>query len=140
MSKTIAEKEADIIESFELFEESMERYEYIIDLGKKLPPLDEKYKTDDFLVKGCQSKVWLHAFEKDGIIFFEADSNTAITKGIIALLVDVLSGQSPKEIMNAELKFIDAIQLRSHLSSQRSNGLTSMIQRMKNYAQVFSKG
>jgi len=138
MTKTIAEKEADIIESFELFEESMERYEYIIDLGKKLPPLDEKYKTDDFLVKGCQSKVWLHAFEKDGIIFFEADSNTAITKGIIALLVDVLSGQSPKEIMNAELKFIDAIQLRSHLSSQRSNGLTSMIQRMKNYAQVFA--
>jgi cysteine desulfuration protein SufE len=138
MTKTITEKEADIIESFELFEESMERYEYIIDLGKKLPPLDEKYKTDDFLVKGCQSKVWLHAFEKDGIIFFEADSNTAITKGIIALLVDVLSGQSPKEIMNAELKFIDAIQLRSHLSSQRSNGLTSMIQRMKNYAQVFA--
>lgn len=138
MDKSIAEKEADVIESFELFEESMERYEYIIDLGKKLPPLDEKYKTDDFLVKGCQSKVWLHAFEKDGIIFFEADSNTAITKGIIALLVDVLSGQSPKEIMNAELKFIDAIQLRSHLSSQRSNGLTSMIQRMKNYAQVFA--
>jgi len=138
MDKSITEKEADIIESFELFEESMERYEYIIDLGKKLPPLEEKYKTDDFLVKGCQSKVWLHAFEKDGIIFFEADSNTAITKGIIALLVDVLSGQSPKGIMNAELKFIDAIQLRSHLSSQRSNGLTSMIQRMKNYAQVFA--
>jgi cysteine desulfuration protein SufE len=140
MEKTIAEKEADIIESFELFEESMERYEYIIDLGKKLLPLDEKYKTDDFLVKGCQSKVWLHAFEKNGVIFFEADSNTAITKGIVALLVDVLSGQAPKAIINAELQFIDAIQLRSHLSSQRSNGLTSMIQRMKNYAQVFSKG
>jgi len=138
MTKTITEKEADIIESFELFEESMERYEYIIDLGKKLLPMDEKYKTDDFLVKGCQSKVWLHAFEKEGIIFFEADSNTAITKGIIALLVDVLSGKAPKEIMDAELKFIDAIQLRSHLSSQRSNGLTSMIQRMKNYAQVYS--
>jgi len=138
MTKTITEKEADIIESFELFEESMERYEYIIDLGKKLLPMDEKYKTDDFLVKGCQSKVWLHAFEKQGIIFFEADSNTAITKGIIALLVDVLSGKAPKEIMDAELKFIDAIQLRSHLSSQRSNGLTSMIQRMKNYAQVFA--
>ncbi len=137
MKKTIAEKEADIIESFELFDESMERYEYIIDTGKKLPPLDEKYKTDDFLVKGCQSKVWLHAYEKDGIIFFEADSNTAITKGIIALLVDVLSGQPATEIANAELNFIDAIQLRSHLSSQRSNGLTSMIQRMKNYAQVF---
>ena len=140
MSKTIAEKEADIIESFDLFEDSMERYDYIIDLGKKLLPLDEKYKTDDFLVKGCQSKVWLHAFEKNGVIFFEADSNTAITKGIVALLVDVLSGQAPKAIINAELQFIDAIQLRSHLSSQRSNGLTSMIQRMKNYAQVFSKG
>jgi cysteine desulfuration protein SufE len=140
MEKTIAEKEADIIESFDLFEDSMERYDYIIDLGKKLLPLDEKYKTDDFLVKGCQSKVWLHAFEKNGVIFFEADSNTAITKGIVALLVDVLSGQAPKAIINAELQFIDAIQLRSHLSSQRSNGLTSMIQRMKNYAQVFSKG
>ena len=135
--KTIAEKEADIIESFELFEESMERYEYIIDLGKKLPPLNEQYKTDEYLVKGCQSKVWLHAFEKEGKIFFEADSNTAITKGIIALLVDVLSGQAPQEIVNAKLDFIDAIQLRSHLSSQRSNGLTAMIQRMKNYAQVF---
>lgn len=136
--KTIAEKEADIIESFELFEESMERYEYIIDLGKKLPPLNEQYKTDEYLVKGCQSKVWLHAFEKEGKIFFEADSNTAITKGIIALLVDVLSGQAPQEIVNAKLDFIDAIQLRSHLSSQRSNGLTAMIQRMKNYAQVFA--
>ncbi len=135
--KTIAEKEAEIIESFELFDDSMERYEYIIDLGKKLPPLPEQFKTDDFLVKGCQSKVWLHAFEKDGRIFFEADSNTAITKGIIALLVDVLSGQQPDAIVNARLDFIDAIQLRSHLSSQRSNGLTSMIQKMKTYAQAF---
>lgn len=135
--KSIDEKEAEIIESFELFDDPMERYEYIIELGKKLPPLAEAFKTDDFLVKGCQSKVWLHAYEKEGNIFFEADSNTAITKGIIALLIDVLSGQPPKQIAEAKLNFIDAIELRSHLSSQRSNGLTSMIQRMKTYATAF---
>lgn len=135
--KSIEEKEAEIIDSFELFDDPMERYEYIIELGKKLPPLAEAFKTDDFLVKGCQSKVWLHAYEREGNIFFEADSNTAITKGIIALLIDVLSGQPPKQIVEAKLKFIDAIELRSHLSSQRSNGLTSMIQRMKTYATAF---
>ncbi|MBX2903382.1 MAG: SufE family protein [Chitinophagales bacterium] len=136
--KTIAEKEADIIESFDLFEDTMERYEYIIEIGKKLPPLASQYKLDDFLVKGCQSKVWLRAYESNGNIFFEADSNTAITKGIIALLIDVLSGQPAKQIANAELGFIEAIQLHSHLSSQRSNGLASMIQRMKAYAAAFS--
>jgi cysteine desulfuration protein SufE len=135
--KSIEEKEAEIIESFELFDDPMERYEYIIELGKKLPPLAEAFKTDDFLVKGCQSKVWLHAYEREGSIFFEADSNTAITKGIIALLIAVLSGQPPKQIAEAKLSFIEAIELRSHLSSQRSNGLTSMIQRMKTYATAF---
>lgn len=136
--KTIEEKEAEVIESFDLFDDPMERYEYIIELGKKLPPLEDKYHADDFLVKGCQSKVWLHAYEKDGNIFFEADSNTSITKGIIAILVDVLSGQPAAQISNAKLDFIDAIDLRSHLSSQRANGLTSMIQRMKAYAAAFS--
>ena len=138
MQKSIAEIEAEIVEEFDLFDDQMDKYEYIIDLGKKLPTLDPKYQTEDFLVKGCQSKVWLHAYEKDGLLFFEADSNTAITKGIIALLIRVLSGQKPAVILNAQLGFIDKINLRAHLSSQRSNGLTSMIQRIKNYAQVFT--
>ncbi len=138
MQKSIAEIEAEIVEEFELFDDQMDKYEYIIDLGKKLPALEAKYQTDDFLVKGCQSKVWLHAYEKDGLLFFEADSNTAITKGIVALLVRVLSGQKPSDILSAQLGFIDKINLRAHLSSQRSNGLTSMIQRIKNYAQVFT--
>lgn len=138
MSVTIAETEAEIAEEFALFDDQMDKYEYLIDIGKKLPPLDSKYTTDDFLVKGCQSKVWLHAYEKEGRIFFEADSNTAITKGIIALLVRVLSGQKAADILTAQLGFIDGINLRAHLSSQRSNGLTSMIQKMKAYAQAFT--
>src|ERR1043165_135504 len=138
MQKTITEIENEIAEEFDLFDEQMEKYEYIIDLGKKLPPLDAKYMADDFLVKGCQSKVWLHAFEKDGRIYFEADSNSTITKGIIALLIRVLSGQKPEDILSSPLPFIDKINLRSHLSSQRSNGLTAMIQRMKAYASSFA--
>ena len=136
--KSMQEIEDEIVEEFDLFDDQMDKYEYIIDLGKKLPPLDEKYKTDDFLVKGCQSKVWLHAYEKEGYIYFETDSNTAITKGIIALLLRVLSGQKPQDILNNKLEFIDRIQLRAHLSSQRSNGLTAMIQRMKAYASAFA--
>jgi cysteine desulfuration protein SufE len=137
MSNTIREIENEIAEEFALFDDQMDKYEYIIDLGKKLS-LDPKYQTDDFLVKGCQSKVWLHAYEKEGRLFFEADSNTAITKGIIALLVRVLSGQKPKDILDSRLDFIDKINLRAHLSSQRSNGLTSMIQKMKAYASAYS--
>jgi len=135
---SINEIEDEIVEEFELFDDPMDKYEYIIDLGKKLPPLDTKYTSDDFLVKGCQSKVWLHAYEKDGRIFFEADSNTAITKGIIALLVRVLSGQKNEDILKTPLSFIDKINLRSHLSSQRSNGLTAMLQKMKAYAAAFA--
>lgn len=134
---TITEIENEIVEEFSLFDDQMDKYEYIIDIGKKLPALGEKYMSDDFLVKGCQSKVWLHAYEKDGRIFFEADSNTAITKGIIALLVRVLSGQRAAEIVTCPLAFIDAINLRAHLSSQRSNGLTAMIAKMKAYAQLY---
>ena len=138
MQKSIAEIENEIVEEFDLFDDQMDKYEYIIDLGKKLPLLVSKYQTDDFLVKGCQSKVWLHAFEKDGYLFFEADSNTAITKGIIALLVRVLSGQKGSDILSSSLRFIDKINLRAHLSSQRSNGLTSMIQKIKAYASAFA--
>ncbi|HRG88330.1 MAG TPA: SufE family protein [Chitinophagales bacterium] len=135
---TIAEIEDEIVDEFDLFDDQMQKYEYIIDIGKKLPALDEKYMADDFLVKGCQSKVWLHAYEKDGLLYFEADSNSTITKGIIALLIRVLSGQKPGEIMNAQLEFVDRINLRSHLSSQRSNGLTSMIQKIKAYAAAYN--
>lgn len=135
---TIAEIENEIAEEFALFDDQIDKYEYIIDIGKKLPPLNEKFMTDDFLVKGCQSKVWLHAYEKEGHIFFEADSNTAITKGIVALLVRVLSGQSATIITDSKLEFIDKINLRAHLSSQRSNGLTSMIQKMKAYAALYA--
>jgi len=137
MNKSIAEIEDEIVEEFELFDDQMDKYEYIIDIGKKLKPLDPKYMADDFLVKGCQSKVWLHAYKEGDLVFFEADSNSSITKGIIALLVRVLSGQHPTEIINNPLLFIDRIHLRSHLSSQRSNGLTAMIQRIKTYAGAF---
>ena len=139
MDTSIAEKENEIVEEFELFDDQMDKYEHIIDTGKKLKPLDPKYMTDDFLVKGCQSKVWLHAYKENGKVFFEADSNSSITKGIIALLVRVLSGEAPKDIINNQLAFIDRIDLRAHLSSQRSNGLTSMIQRIKTYASAFDE-
>ena len=138
MQQSIQEIENEIVEEFALFDDQMDKYEYIIDLGKKLPPLDPKYHTDDFLVKGCQSKVWLHAKEKEGRLYFEADSNTAITKGIVALLVRILSGQKPEDISFSKLEFIDKINLRSHLSSQRSNGLSAMIVKMKAYASAFA--
>src|ERR1019366_7729717 len=133
MSKPIADIENEIVEEFDLFDDQMDKYEYIIDIGKKLAPLDAKYLADDYLVKGCQSKVWLHAYKEGDNIFFEADSNSTITKGIIALLIRVLSGQKPADIINNPLSFIDKINLRSHLSSQRSNGLTAMIQKMRTY-------
>ncbi len=134
---TIKEIEEEIISEFSLFDDPMDRYEYIIEIGKKMPDLAEQFKTEENVVKGCQSTVWLHSYVKDGNIFFEADSNTVITKGIIGLLVRVLSGHNADEIINAELNFIDAIGLRSHLSSQRSNGLNAMIKQMKLYALAF---
>jgi len=132
--KTIAETEAEIIEEFSGFEDPMDRYEYLIDLGKELPELSEEFKQDGFLVKGCQSKVWIVPEKKEGRIFFRADSNTAITRGIVSLLLRVLSGRSPQEIQDAKLEFMETIQLRNHLSAQRSNGLSSMIALMKSYA------
>ena len=138
MSKSISEIEDEIVEEFELFDDQMDKYEHIIDMGKKLKPLDPKYMADDFLVKGCQSKVWLHAYKEGDRVYFEADSNSSITKGIIALLVRVLSGQHPNDIINDPLSVIDRVNLRAHLSSQRSNGLTAMIQRIKTYAGAFA--
>lgn len=129
----------DIIEEFDLFEEPMERYDYLIDIGKKMPDLDDQYKTESNIVKGCQSTVWLHAYGKDGKVYFEADSNTVITKGIIGLLIRVLSGHKPQEILDAELYFIDKIELHAHLSSQRSNGLSAMMKQIKLYALGFGQ-
>jgi len=138
MSKSISEIEDEIVEEFELFDDQMDKYEHIIEMGKKLKPLDAKYMADDFLVKGCQSKVWLHAYKEGDLVFFEADSNSSITKGIIAILIRALSGQQPKDIINNPLSFINRVNLRAHLSSQRSNGLTAMIQRIKTYAGAFA--
>lgn len=127
--------EQEIAEDFALFDDPMDKYEHIISLGNELPPLDDIYKVDELLVKGCQSKVWLLPKEEGGKIYFEADSNTVITKGIIAMLVKVLSGLTPQEVVNHPLAFIQEIQLHEHLSSQRSNGLTSMIKQMKGFAE-----
>lgn len=132
--------EQEIAEEFELFDDPMERYEHLIDMGRELPGIDEAFKRDEYVVKGCQSTVWLRAFTEDGRIYFQADSNTAITKGIVGLLVQVLSGLTPQEVVDHPLGFIDAIDLRSHLTSQRSNGLNAMIARMRAFAAGLADG
>jgi cysteine desulfuration protein SufE len=134
---TIEETEQEIINEFEQFDEWLDKYNFIIELGKSLPLISEEYKTDQYVITGCQSKVWLHASVQDGNIFFEADSDAIITKGIVGLLIRVLSGQSPDDILNAKLDFVDKIGLHEHLSPTRSNGLTSMIKQMKFYALAF---
>lgn len=131
---TLNEKQDQIIEDFSVFDDWMDRYQQLIELGKELPPIDEKKKTESYLIKGCQSKVWLDGQLVDGKIFFTADSDAIITKGIVALLIDVLSGRTPKEIIDADLYFIDKIGLKENLSPTRSNGLVSMIKQMKLYA------
>ncbi|HSF88232.1 MAG TPA: SufE family protein [Saprospiraceae bacterium] len=135
---TIDLEQEKVIEEFSQFTDWSDKYEYLIDLGKALPALDEKYKTEFHLVKGCQSKVWLHAYVKEHKLYLVADSDTVITKGIIALLIRVLNGQDIQDIEKAELTFIDAIGLKSHLSPTRSNGLISMIQHIKSYARNLS--
>lgn len=132
--KSIADIEKGIIDDFELFDDWTEKYQYIIELGQKLPALSDEFKTDDHRIKGCQSSVWLHAFEKDGLLHFEADSYSTFVKGEIALLIRVLSGRKPAEIVNAGLGFIDAIGLRQHVAVTRANGLAAMIKQMKLYA------
>lgn len=134
---TLQERQTELIEEFSLFSDWMEKYEYIIDLGKELPLIDECYKTEDNLIKGCQSQVWLHAELKEGEVIFTADSDAIITKGIIALMVRVLSGETPENIANAELEFVDQIGLKEHLSPTRANGLVSMIKQMKMYGIAF---
>ncbi|HMH23566.1 MAG TPA: SufE family protein, partial [Puia sp.] len=114
-----------------------DKYEYIIQMGKELPPLDEKYKIEENLIRGCQSRVWLHADPKDGKLVFTADSDAVITKGLVSMVIRVLSDHTPKEIAEAEIYFIDAIGLRDHLSPTRSNGLLSMLKQIKLYALAF---
>ncbi|SFD85129.1 cysteine desulfuration protein SufE [Chitinophaga sp. CF118] len=131
---TIKETQDELISDFSLMENWMDKYEYIIQLGKELPLIDEKYKTPDNIIKGCQSQVWLHTELTDGKLVFTADSDAVITKGLISLMVSVLSNHTPREINEADLYFIEAIGLTSHLSPTRSNGLLSMVKQMKMYA------
>ena len=128
---TIQEKEQDIIYEFSIYDDWMDKYEYIIELGKELPIIAEELKTEDRLIKGCQSRVWLNADLEDGKMKFSADSDAIITKGIIALLIRVLNNEKPEEIAKSELKFIKEIGLQEHLSPTRSNGLVSMVKKMK---------
>lgn len=128
---TIEERGQEVIDEFELFEDWMEKYEHIIELGKDLPIIAEEYKTEDNLIKGCQSKVWVGAEYKDGRISFTADSEAIITKGIIALLVRVLNNAKPEEVLKADFEFVKAIGLQEHLSPTRANGLLGMIKRLK---------
>ena len=135
---TIEAIQEELVDEFTMFDDWMQRYEYMIELGKSLPVIDEALKTDDRLIKGCQSKVWLHSEMNDGKIIFTADSDAIITKGIVAILVRVLSNQSPQAILNSNMDFIDEIGLKEHLSPTRANGLVSMIKQMKMYALAYS--
>jgi len=134
----IQEIQAEIVDEFSMFDDWDERFQYVIDLGKSLPLIDEKYKTEDNTIKGCQSKVWLHAEEKGDKIVFTADSDAIITKGIIAILIRAFSNQKAADILEADTQFIDEIGLKEHLSPTRANGLVSMIKQVKMYAFAFS--
>ena len=133
----IKEIQEEIVDEFAMFDDWMQRYEYMIELGKSLPLIDEQYKTDENISKGCQSKVWVHADMEDGKVVFTADSDAIITKGIIAILVRAFSNQEPKAILDANTDFIDEIGLKEHLSPTRANGLVSMIKQLKMYALAY---
>ncbi len=134
---TIQETQEEIIEDFALFEDWMDKYEHIIEIGKDLPLIEEKYKIEENLIKGCQSRVWLHAELVDGKLIFTADSDAIITKGIVGLVIQVFSNHTPKEIIDADLFFINKIGLQEHLSPTRSNGLLAMIKQIRMYAIAF---
>lgn len=138
---TIREKQEDIVDTFDLFDDPLDKTQYIIDLGKKLPPIDEKYKTDDHLIKGCQSRVWLGAELKDDLLYFHGDGEpeAQIAKGLISLLIDVLSGQKPEDIAKADLFFIEQVGLGSLITSRRAGGLNSMIQKMRQYGNLYAQ-
>ena len=135
--ETIEAAQDEIVEEFSMFEDWMQRYEYMIELGKSLPLIDPQFKTDDYIIKGCQSKVWVHADLEDDKLVFTADSDAIITKGIIAILIRVFSHQHPDAILEAGTEFIDKIGLKEHLSPTRANGLVSMIKQLKMYAIAF---
>lgn len=137
MEKSIQEIEQTIVDEFDQFEDWLEKYNYLIEMGKDMPMIDEKFKTKQNLISGCQSSVWLHAEYKDGRVYFSADSDAVITKGIVNMLIRVMSGQNPQAIIDAKLDFVDAVGLKEHLSPTRSNGLVSMIKQMKMYALAF---
>jgi cysteine desulfuration protein SufE len=134
---TIKEIQEEIVDEFSMFDDWMQRYEYIIDLGKNLPLIKEEFKTDDNIIKGCQSKVWLQGEQHDDKIVFTADSDAILTKGIIAILIRTFSNQTASEILEADMSFIDEIGLKEHLSPTRANGLVSMIKQIKIYALAF---
>ena len=134
---TIKEIQDEIVDEFSMFDDWMQRYEYIIELGKTLPLIDEQYKTEDNIIKGCQSKVWVHANQENDKIVFTADSDAILTKGIIAILIRAFSNQTPAAILDANTDFIDEIGLKEHLSPTRANGLVSMIKQIKMYALAF---
>jgi len=136
---TINEIQDNIISEFEIFDDWMDRYQYLIDLSKNLNLIDDKYKTENYLIKGCQSKVWINAEMTDNKIYFSADSDALITKGIVTLVISVFSGQSPEDILKAELYFIDKIGLKENLSPTRANGLLAMIKQIKLYAMAFNQ-
>lgn len=136
---SIAERQEEIVEEFALFEDWMDKYEHLISLGKELPLIEEAHKLDQNLIKGCQSRVWLHAALENGKVQYKADSDAIITKGIISLMIRVFNDKSPAEINQAGLDFIDQIGLKEHLSPTRSNGLVSMVKQMKLYALAFQK-
>jgi len=134
---TIEEKANSLVEEFQMFDEWMDKYSYIIELGKEMPLIDEKYKDPQHLISGCQSRVWLYAEMKEGKVVFTADSDAVITKGIISLLLRVVSKETPKDIANADFSFIEEIGLKDHLSPTRANGLVSMMKQIKLYAKAF---
>lgn len=134
---TIQEIQEEIVNEFSMFDDWMQRYEYIIELGKSLPLINEEYKTEENIIKGCQSKVWVHGEENDGKIVFTADSDAILTKGIIAVLIRAFSNQTPQAILDSNTNFIDEIGLKEHLSPTRANGLVSMIKQIKMYALAF---
>ena len=134
---TIKEREEEITDEFSLFDSWEEKYEYIIDLGKRLEPLDEKFKVEENIIKGCQSTVWLTSDFKEGKVFYKADSDAIIVKGLISMLIKVLLGHKPDEILEAKLDFIKDIGMMTHLAQTRSNGLLSMVKQIKNYALAY---
>ena len=138
LTKSIAEIQNEIVEEFELFDDWTDRYEYIIDLGKKNPPLPDKFKIEDNIIKGCQSQVWLTSSLENGLVHFQADSDAIIVKGLVSLLIRVLSDHKPEEISGADLFFINKIGMTSHLAQTRSNGLLSMVKQMKFYGLAYS--